>query len=301
MKEILKSMINIETTNRCPAKCIVCPRDSFTPKLQIMDYKLFKNIIDELVQYNTKVVNLCGFGEIFTDNLLEDRLEYTKTKLPNCKIYISTNAYFLYGNYYEMLLDYVDIIKFSIFGITPETYQKMHKLTYDKTFHNIIQYLNYVKNYDKKPYTSGLFIETDINRHEREDWIKFWEEKLDEVSVWKPHSWLDLKYRTINRNNQISCYRPFNTVYVHANGDVSPCCWDINKQLLIGNICDNTVAKVLESETLKRIQSKHRLNEFTGLLCENCDQTCQSDDNLIYSSNSSRKVGTYAYEKTVEV
>ena len=113
------------------------------------------------------------------------------------------------------------VLVLQLFGVTPETYQEMHKLQYGRTLNNILNYLDYAKSHTNKPYTSGLFIETDINRHEREDWIKFWEEKLDEISVWKPHSWLDLKYRTIDKNNQISCNRPFSTVYVHANGDVA--------------------------------------------------------------------------------
>ncbi|HNQ19803.1 MAG TPA: SPASM domain-containing protein [Bacteroidales bacterium] len=299
MREILNSMVNIETTNRCPAKCVVCPRDTFKPQLQSMYFNLYTNIIDELVQYNTKVVNLCGFGEIFNDYYLTERLNYTKNRLPNCKIYISTNGYMLYEKYYDLLLKYVDIIKFSIFGVTPKTYQEMHKLQYGRTLNNILNYLDYAKSHTNKPYTSGLFIETDINRHEREDWIKFWEEKLDEVSVWKPHNWLNLRYRIIT-DNQVSCNRPFSTVYVHANGDVSPCCWDINKKLLVGDLNRNTLTEIMESKALKQIQKKHRRNDFTGLLCGDCDQTCQSEDNLIYSSNKERTIGTYAYEKTVE-
>jgi radical SAM protein with 4Fe4S-binding SPASM domain len=211
----------------------------------------------------------------------------------------TTNGYMLYEKYYDLLLKYVDIIKFSIFGVTPKTYQEMHKLQYGRTLNNILNYLDYAKSHTNKPYTSGLFIETDINRHEREDWIKFWEEKLDEVSVWKPHNWLNLRYRIIT-DNQVSCNRPFSTVYVHANGDVSPCCWDINKKLLVGDLNKNTLTEIMESKALKQIQKKHRRNDFTGLLCGDCDQTCQSEDNLIYSSNKERTVGTYAYEKTVE-
>jgi len=69
---------------------------------------------------------------------------------------------------------------------------------------------------------------------------------------------------------------------------------------LVGDLNRNTLTEIMESKALKQIQKKHRRNDFTGLLCGDCDQTCQSEDNLIYSSNKERTIGTYAYEKTVE-
>lgn len=291
---IIENMINIETTNICPANCIMCPREEFTAKLGIMNINLFKKIIDDCVTYNTKIIDLCGFGEAFSDSLLFERCKYVKEKLPDSKIYISTNAFLMNEKYFENIVKYIDILKLSIFGMSKESYRKLHKLSYDKCFSNIKNFLLYKKN---KPYIIGLFIKMGENTHEMFNWIDYWEPLLDEVYVWTPHNWIDyINYRIVDKSNQLSCGRPFKTIYIHIDGTVSVCCLDINKRLTIGNIKNQTIKEILESDKLKEIQEKHKNNNFSNLICSNCDQTNYNPDNLVYSSNKNRKVGKFAFE-----
>ena len=42
---------------------------------------------------------------------------------------------------------------------------------------------------------------------------------------------------------------------------------------------------------MKKIQKKHQDNDFSDLICENCDQTVKDDTVLIYKTNPLRKVG----------
>ena len=42
---------------------------------------------------------------------------------------------------------------------------------------------------------------------------------------------------------------------------------------------------------MKDIQEKHRKNDFSGLICKDCDQTVYDDTVLIYKTNPIRKVG----------
>ena len=42
---------------------------------------------------------------------------------------------------------------------------------------------------------------------------------------------------------------------------------------------------------MKHIQDKHSRNDFTGLICENCDQTVKDDSVLVYKTNKKRQVG----------
>lgn len=292
---ILNDMINIETVNRCPATCLICPRESFESELGIMEMDLFKKIIDDCVQYNTKVVDLCGFGEAFSDQLLFERCKYVKEKLPDSKIYISTNAWLMSQNKWDDIIKYIDILKLSIFGISELVYKKVHELSYERCVDNIKGFLDYKG--DKKPYTIGLFVEIEENKHERQDWIDYWEPKLNEIYVWKPHNWVDYRnYRLVDKTAQVSCGRPFRTMYVHIDGTVSVCCWDINKRLVIGDMKNQTLQEVLGSTELKRIQEKHSNNEFSNLICEKCDQTNPNPENLLYSTNKTRKVGKFAFE-----
>ena len=42
---------------------------------------------------------------------------------------------------------------------------------------------------------------------------------------------------------------------------------------------------------MKYIQKKHKENDFTGLICENCDQLNKDDNVLVYKTNPQRVVG----------
>lgn len=286
--------IAIETTNVCPAHCVVCPREEFTQKLGIMDFDLFKKIIDDATAYNFKSISLTGFGEPLTDTKLFERCKYVKKKLPKAKIFISTTGFLMTPDKYNDAIKYIDTLKLSIYGVTKDTYEKSHRgsLKYEITYSNILEFLKKIKDLKKKPYTVGLLVVIDTNKHEIKDWIKFWEPKLDEVFIWKPHSWGNKIYRKINRNKLVSCGRPFRGgLYIHTDGNVSVCCVDFNKKLLIGDIKTKTIKQILNSEALKKIQQAHKNKNFKGLLCENCDQINYSPDVLLYATNKKRRVG----------
>lgn len=281
-----RDIINIENTNCCTYKCVICPRESFTQKRSYINFDLYKKIIDDCSQYDVKTLDLCGYGEPFLDNRLAELLSYAKNKIEDIKTYISTTCYRedVYG-----ALKYIDTLKVSFYGMTPETYKKMHHWSQTWPLINILKIL--AKS--KRPHVVGLYVETDINKHETQDWIRFWEPRFDEIMVWKPHNWVDYRnYRTVDKTKQISCGRPLHgPLYIHTDGKVSPCCWDINKRLLIGDMNTQTIEEVFNSDAYKKIQEAHLKNDFTGLICENCDQTNPDSNNLIYSSNKERRVG----------
>lgn len=293
--ELKNKQITIETTNLCSAHCTICPREKYIQKLGIMDFGLFKKIIDDAAQYNITMLDTGGFGDPFTDRLYFERCEYIKKKLPEAKIYTSSPCFLMTPDIYDKVIKYVDILKMSIYGITKDTYEKAHRgnLKFKKTYSNILGFLEKIKGLKKRPYTAGLLVATDINKHEMKDWIKFWKPKLDEVYVWLPHNWGDLKnYRTINHNKQVSCNRPFTgPLYVHIDGTVSMCCFDINKRLVIGDMKTQTIYEIFHSEPYLKIKKAHQTKNFEGLLCYNCDQTNPDPSVLLYATNKEREIG----------
>lgn len=287
--------IDIETTNLCPANCVICPRESFKQKLQIMDMDLFKKIIDDASQYEIDSVALTGFGEPFTDNLLFERCKYIREKMPKAKIYVSSNCFLMAPKMYDDVAEYIDTLKISIYGATKDTYERSHRgsLKYETSLSNILGFLESIKDRKKKPHVAGLYVVTDINKHEVEDWIKFWEPKLDEVFVWKPHNFGDArKYRKIDPEKLVSCGRPMKgPLYIHADGKVSMCCFDYNKQLLIGDITKQTIYEIYNSKEIEDLRKAHLERNFKGYLCERCDQINYDPSVLLYATNKERKVG----------
>lgn len=285
----------IETTNICDAHCVICPREQFKSKLRMMDINLFKKIIDDAVQYDVESIDTCGFGEAFLDKYIWERFAYVREKLPKAEIFVSTTGFHLDPDKWDKVIEFIDILKLSIYGVTKETYESFHrgKIKYETVMKNIYGFLDYIRPLKKQPHIVGLFVSTDENRHEQEDWLNKWKPLLNEVSIWKPHNWVDGRaYRTIDYSQQKSCCRPMNApLYIHVNGVVSPCCWDIHERIPLGDMNTQTIEEVYKGVPYQKLREAHHNNDFSNYICKDCCQTNFRDDVLIYSSNSSQKVG----------
>ena len=290
--ELRNKQIIIETTNICDAHCVICPREKFTQKLQAMDMGLFKKIIDDAAQYELESVDTCGFGECFLDKNLFDRFAFIREKLPKAKIFVSTTAFHMTPDKWDNVIKYIDILKLSIYGHTQKTYEAFHrgKVKHFDSMKNILGFLQYKNGH---PYTIGLFVQTDLNKHEKNDWIEMWEPKLDEVFVWEPHNWVQGRdYRKIDNTRQTTCGRPDNgPMYVHASGQVSPCCWDIHRQIVLGDLNHQTIEEVYKGAAYKALRLAHHTGMFNDYICRHCDQTNYNPEVLLYANNPTRKVG----------
>jgi len=291
--ELKNKQLLIELTNLCDAHCVICPREQYRQKLQHMKMPLFRKIIDDAVQYDIESIDTCGYGEAFLDPKLFDKLAYIHEKLPRAEVFVSTTAYHMTADKWDQVAKYVDILKLSIYGATKGTYEAFHrgKVKYDQAMRNIHGFINYTNG--NRPRTVGLFVDTDLNHHEREDWLRTWEPRLDEVFVWKPHNWVKCRnYRTVDKLRQATCGRPDNgPMYIHADGKVGPCCWDINNEIPLGDISCQTIEEIYKGEPYRKLRMAHRAGVFNDYICKDCDQTNFNPDVLIYSNNPDRKVG----------
>jgi hypothetical protein len=122
------------------------------------------------------------------------------------------------------------------------------------------------------------------NEHEVDEWKDYWEGKVDEVWVWKPHNWGGhIKVKNISNAKSLqtsatthSCGRPFlNDLCVKVNGELTVCCFDPFCALSIGNLYDNSLQDMLrDSAKYNEILQIHRHNSFESstLICKDCDQ-----------------------------
>lgn len=292
----LKSeQIAIETTNLCPAHCIMCPRELYTNKPGVMDMDLFKKIIGQAAESGVKTIEFGGFGDPFTDPLLFERCQYIRGKIPDAKTCISSTCFLMPPARYNDVAKYIDTLKISFYGITEKTFEKVHRgsIKFEKSLNNILGFLDKTKNLKKKPYTVGLFVLVDENKHEMNDWIDFWQPKLNEVYVWKPHNWVDVKnYRKMNYENQKTCGRALvGPPFIHTDGRVGVCCFDFNSKLIIGDMNKQTLEEIFHSEPYLKLKKANETGNFKGYLCEKCDQTNYDSSVLVYSTNKERAVG----------
>lgn len=289
----------IETTNICDAHCVICPREQFRLKPMTMSMELFRKIIDDAAQYEVECIDTCGYGEAFLDKHLFERLAYIRGRLPKAKTFVSTTAFHMDSETWDNVIKYIDTLKLSIYGVSRETYEAFHRgrVKHGQVMRNILGFLNHANG--TRPHTVGLFVPTELNQHETGRWLTMWEPLLDEVFIWKPHNWVSCRsYRMVDKTRQKTCGRPLNgPMYIRADGTVTPCCWDINNDIVLGDLNYQTIEEIYKGQPYKDIKEAHLKGDFSKYICQNCDQTNYNPDVLIYANDKTRKVGQLTANK----
>ncbi|MBF0312069.1 MAG: SPASM domain-containing protein [Oligoflexia bacterium] len=286
--------ITIENTTYCGANCIVCPRSKYSSNWEHMNTDFFMEIMDQAAELGVISLDTCGFGDSFMDPEFEKKLRLTKERYPFVKTYNSTTGHLCDENRYQWIIETIDTLKISIYATSKETYGKIHgeKLNFEKIKKNINRIIETEKS--KRPYIIMLFVVLPENRHEAEQWKEEWESKSDEIMLWKPHNWNGTyPSDSVTPLAIQSCGRPLHgNPYVHANGEVSICCFDYNKNLIIGDLRKEKLKDILQGEKLERIRSMHKDLTFPeNIICKKCDQTSDRSGALVYSSNTHRNAG----------
>ena len=118
------TMVNIEPTNKCNLKCIMCPRDKMERSLGVMDLETFKRVIDQCVETGVTHITLNGYGEPFIAKQIFEMITYTMQSSLNLKI--NTNGHYLNPKNIDKLLDNPPShLSISLDGATKETYEKI--------------------------------------------------------------------------------------------------------------------------------------------------------------------------------
>lgn len=272
--------VRYEVTDKCNAACIMCPRDLHTRPHGIMDQDKYERSIDEVVELGCKQVTLTGFGEPFLDKNLEKKISYAKSK--GLRTYVITNGSLLHARGQAIADAGLDELRISFYGMSSETYDYiMQKLDFHKSKKGILEFLE-VRG-DTKVMISYLKFHS--NEHYSE-FLDFWEHRVDSVEVWKPHNFGDGRNYRMRQGIKTSCGRPKNgPLQIQWNGEVVPCCYDYNNQIVLGNAFDTPVMEVLHGKEYNRLREAHASGNFHEFpYCDNCDQLLKHDDVLVYSN-----------------
>lgn len=285
--------LTLEITTHCQANCIVCVRDKIRYELGNMTQGLFEKAIREVSElYQSRggklqYIDLGGMGEPLLDGQIEDKLAWLDNYYPNIKVGVTTNGQLL-AQKKETLCKYVDVLKISNYGFTKESFESVHRgsLRFEEVKKGIEEFLRIP--IEKRPKTSMSFLILAENKGEEQAWREYWEGKCEELYIWRPHNWAgysESHTKQVHEQSR-SCGRPGRDFTVRTNGDVSACCWDFNRELVIGNLNDNSFEEIYKGERLKTIVDMHTKKTFFDYenICQHCDQLYDRSDALIYSS-----------------
>lgn len=291
-------IISIENTTLCAGNCIMCVRDKYTGLLTHMKQELFEKCVVESAQCGVEMMTLTGFGEPLMDPELERKLVYVKENYPHIKLALTTTGHRLSGHILEIICTYLDEINFSMYGIHKETYEHVHggSLKYEENKINIDNFLKL----EKRPAVVMSYLDMPDTHDEMEEWKSYYEEKVEQINIWKLNRWphsddSDLSFR---QKAPCRCLRldTLNGLYIKVNGEVSPCCYDFNTELSLGNIQESTLQEIIDGPVLRKLRDMQEEDSLrnSNMICGDCDQLYSREDAFVYTTNKSMRVGKHS-------
>jgi radical SAM protein with 4Fe4S-binding SPASM domain len=273
----------IENTNCCNAECVMCPREKQTRPLGIMELSLFEKLIKEISKFKGDVrrVHLHNYGEPLLDKEFPIRIRLAKDWGIE-HVYFVTNASLLTPELSrEIIVAGLDEFKISFYGTDKKTYNDtMNGLDYDKTIKNVKAFFEIRKDMKSlKPMVVIQYIPQTKNQSRIDAFLNLFNDVIDKnigdsLNICSLHNYADGRYYVKNGSNKIStiCRFPWATMVILQDGNVVICCLDYNGVQVVGDVNENTIKEIWNSEQYKKIRS-----DFKGLrysdypVCTKCN------------------------------
>jgi len=268
----------IETTNACNLQCKICTRNLKPLKIGVMDFSLFKKIIDEAKNYGPRTFSLHLFGEPLLSPKIKEIIEYIKQKNKKNTILLTTNGVFLKKEIAQNIVtNNVDKIVISIHGADEKTYKEITGKDELKKVERNIETLIEIKNKHRsqKPKIYLRMVVEKKYQKEINEFQKKWQKKPIIIDVRPPHNFGG-RIQTEKKNNlnfkRYPCYHLWFSPGVNWDGDVSICCCDTFKEKILGNAKNQTVSEIWKNNKIKKYRQYHLNGQYEKIsLCQNCD------------------------------
>lgn len=274
-------VIQIQTRTGCNAKCVFCPNSLLADKIpsHAMEWELFTKIADEITRHPVARISPYLMNEPLMDRELGEKIRYlAERKQPGTVIKINSNGALLDEEMGEQLIESgLDRINFSVHGIRKETYEsQMVGMRLERVLENIDRFLALrEKKGSTRPRVRVTMVRTQAIEKELDEIMAYWKKRGVKVNV-RPlenRAQKEIAAKSLNPKKWrpfTFCNRLFEQAYVLSNGDVVLCCVDWERTTILGNLREQTLEEVWNSEQFMEIRRKYLRGDLDGLLCKRC-------------------------------
>lgn len=284
-------MLDIELTNTCNFRCLMCPTGNFSQKRDkgFMSEEVFHKILDEIRPHGTPL-RFIRWGEPLSHPKVLDFLRAAHAAGIVC--HVNTNGSKLSDEMMDDLLAIpLDSIKFSFQGVDRKSYGEMRNIDFFEELVATITKLHAKRGDRAKPY---MHVSTTITYESRE-LVRAFRERMaplaDLVNVGRtvmefvdlnavrlrPHELEELK-RLKEMESVIKvhpeCPEVFDKLSVNWDGKVTACCMDSDNLMLIGDVHRQSLAELWTCDAMARYRTllaDMRHDEID--LCRSCYDT----------------------------
>lgn len=283
----------IELTNACNLKCVMCYNRLMKRKRGFMDAATYGFILDNAAEIGIKMVGLYTTGESFLHPQVFDFIRLAKEKGFEY-IYMTTNGNVLNEKKIKKIFDSgLDSIKFSIDGISKESYEKIRVGGNFEKLYNNIKALRETRDALKsklKIYAS--FVLVNNNYHELKQFKEFWKGLIDEVMIVIVGNQANLQVQEFDKlipehlKNKIVktrdyCNLLWNRIIMTYDGKFTLCSEDFEGELIYGDIREESMREAWNNVKMKAYRSMWKTRDFhLSPRCLTCTSDIEQDEAL---------------------
>jgi MoaA/NifB/PqqE/SkfB family radical SAM enzyme len=246
MKKIL---LELELTNFCNARCVMCPVIDMKRKKGFMNRETFEMNINKGIEYGIERIRFCGLGEPLLHKHFCEFLSHVKKH--NLIAELITNGALLNKDIVQCLIQHhIDSLSISFPSLIKENYERIMKgLVFEKVFENVLFAVRELKK-ARPVHIQITSTMTGINHEEKEQIKHFWtREGVDTIELHTAHNrgghlkdagFLNLSSPSedTTRSGHIKslCPWPLRQFFIGWDGSVYLCCCDMEGEYTVGNI-----------------------------------------------------------------
>ncbi|MEO7192885.1 MAG: radical SAM/SPASM domain-containing protein [Vicinamibacterales bacterium] len=265
----LPDIVQIESTNLCNAKCVFCPRDEMHRRQGVMDFDLFRKIVDECVELGITHVRVHNYGEPFLDKQLVEKVRYAKAR-GIAEVGMISNGSLISEDIARGMIEAgLDAINISVDAAGKEVFEATRlNLDYDTVIGNIRTLVRLRDELGRKrPRLILSFVRQDDSADEQA-FIREWSSVADKIHITNLHNWAGTLHG--RSDVQYPCYRMWLTFTVLWDGRVSLCCADYDGRNVLGDLRTSTIAQIWDGPAYRAVRRQH-LESGGPEICRSCD------------------------------
>lgn len=277
----------VEPTNHCNLKCVTCPQGiGYKAEKGYMNIEAYKKVLAELTPFSPMMISLHLGGEPLLHPALPEMIRLAKQS--GFEVTFASNAALLTSERAE------EVVKAGVDGITvnfspdKDNFEKNYKGTkWDLILGNIRHLLEMKKS---EGWSKPIFSIQLLSEDSGDDRVKKDIASLKSLFSGLPynsivnvtmHNWSgDYADKVAgaggikrDRKGYTPCSHLWSSMVIRWNGDVVPCCRDLQGDMLLGNINQEGLAEIWNNEKSVDMRKKHREFRYNEIpICRNCSR-----------------------------
>jgi radical SAM protein with 4Fe4S-binding SPASM domain len=263
-------MVDIELTNTCNMKCVMCPTGNGTVKREkgFMSMVTLEKVLDECAEHSVPV-RYIRWGEPMLHPQFGDAIIESKTR--NLISHINTNGVLLEEDTMRFLIQVgLDSIKFSMQGVNQWGYRDFRN---SRQFHSLLNKIKTLHRMRDELDAKWPFIQIGTTITSEPDYLvaqfkRQVDSYIDAVYVGRTR---DLQEKHPSSAAPCECPEVFDKLSINYDGSVSACCGDYDNFTIVGNVGTQSIKDIWESDKLasfRKMLVEYR--HYQNYLCSRC-------------------------------